>query len=226
MRTPIQVRAALIAIPPSTDGGTQLGCLLASCNFHAHLKKMRMCSNGKQYECQSCRAVPGSASLLQCYKSSTNAGFGTAAAHSQVFCSVGVPENFVARLLGRVAVKGKTLGVEVYEVLGLRSVVPTDAAEAAALYSRATRAFLERRFGEALELLKGCVHRRQLLRVGGIPCPLVLLCSVFSSRWLEIPFSGWLPKAKSSIYTRMYATSLACRGSLPKMPRVLLTYLR
>jgi adenylate cyclase len=58
---------------------------------------------------------------------------------------------FDFRHLDRVAVKGKRLGVEVYELLGPKGAGPRP--EAVTRYERALDAYLERRFDEALGLL-------------------------------------------------------------------------
>ena len=71
-----------------------------------------------------------------------------------------VSSRFVCRLLGRVAVKGKTQGVEVHEVLGFSSEVDPDDAAAAELYSSAVRAFFSRDFSLALAFLARCVADR------------------------------------------------------------------
>jgi adenylate cyclase len=58
---------------------------------------------------------------------------------------------FDFRHLDRVAVKGKRLGVEVYELLGRRGEAPRP--EAVTRYEQALHAYLERRFDDALGLL-------------------------------------------------------------------------
>lgn len=65
---------------------------------------------------------------------------------------------FVFRRIDRVAVKGKTRGIEVYELLGTVEEAPAHL-DVARVYERALDAYRERRFTEALELLRGQVEK-------------------------------------------------------------------
>ena len=70
---------------------------------------------------------------------------------NQIFASEKVSEMFLCRLLGRVAVKGKTQGVDIHEVIDLRSEVDGDRIAAAELYSSAVSLVHCRQFRTALE---------------------------------------------------------------------------
>jgi adenylate cyclase len=63
---------------------------------------------------------------------------------------------FAFRLVDRVAVKGKTRGVAVYELLGRAAEVPPVAIQNARAYEAAFSAYGERRFADALSALTAC----------------------------------------------------------------------
>lgn len=65
-------------------------------------------------------------------------------------------DTFAFRLVDRVAVKGKTRGVVVYELLGRVGTVPEDVLARARAYEDAFTAYAERRFTDALALLASC----------------------------------------------------------------------
>jgi adenylate cyclase len=65
-------------------------------------------------------------------------------------------EAFAFRLLDRVAVKGKTRGVAVYELLGRAADVTPALAASVRAYEAAFAAYLDRRFAEALSALAAC----------------------------------------------------------------------
>lgn len=65
-------------------------------------------------------------------------------------------DGFAFRLLDRVAVKGKTRGIAVYELLGRASEVPAEVAARVRAYETAFAAYSERRFTDALASLVSC----------------------------------------------------------------------
>jgi adenylate cyclase len=69
---------------------------------------------------------------------------------------VAAGDAYAFRLLDRVAVKGKTRGVAVYELLGRADAVPADLRANARTYESAFSAYLERRFTDALSALDSC----------------------------------------------------------------------
>ena len=69
------------------------------------------------------------------------------------------PGRFVFRRLARVALKGKTAPLDVYELVGLKDAVARERMEALGLYAQGLDLFLEGRFPEARELFERAVER-------------------------------------------------------------------
>lgn len=84
-----------------------------------------------------------------------NKAYGTSILASDALrAAAGTP--FAFRLLDRVAVKGKTRGVAVYELLGRAEDVPAGVSENARRYEAAFAAYQERRFADALAAFNAC----------------------------------------------------------------------
>lgn len=71
-----------------------------------------------------------------------------------------IGDDFETRKLDLVAVKGKTQGVEIYELLGRKGAVPDDRLTAARLYEQALDAYLDRRWNEAAETFSRALDAR------------------------------------------------------------------
>ncbi|OGK81322.1 MAG: hypothetical protein A2X52_05825 [Candidatus Rokubacteria bacterium GWC2_70_16] len=69
------------------------------------------------------------------------------------------PSKFVFRRLARVALKGKTAPLDVYELVGLRDSVEAERMEAIGIYGQGLDLFLEGRFSEAKKSFERAIER-------------------------------------------------------------------
>lgn len=86
-----------------------------------------------------------------------NKGYGTTIIASQTIFD-DAKGQFEFRLLDRVAVKGKTQGIGIYELLGVKNEVAQESRSAAANYEQAFEAYLKREFERAISILNGQPH--------------------------------------------------------------------
>lgn len=70
-----------------------------------------------------------------------------------------VADRVVARPLDRVSVKGKTRGVTVYELMGLKGAVAADVAQLGERYATALQAYFDQRWDEAIRAFQGILRR-------------------------------------------------------------------
>lgn len=103
--------------------------------------------------------VLGDAVNLASRLESLNAEYGTQAIGSESMVRA-AGEAFVWRRLDRVAVKGKTEAVDIYELLGEAGTIPEDSLKASAEYEAALQLYLDGNFGQAAELLEAAARRR------------------------------------------------------------------
>merc|ERR1711924_567443 len=89
--------------------------------------------------------------------------------HSTILCSEpafkeeGVAETFAIRQVDCVAVKGKKLGVHIFEILGAKATVGPEVLATCEKHNKAMKLYFERQFELAAELFKQIVDDRAAL---------------------------------------------------------------